>query len=102
MVTGEEARRIERLDTETVKDEISELLSKVFKDKLAKWAVDVSQLTDEQRATIFRPVDIHVCKWDTNPYFHGSYSFLPTGADLPGSSLSWSHLTSPINPSNPE
>ena len=28
----------------------------------------------------FRPIKAHVCKWDTDPRFCGSYSFLPVQA----------------------
>ena len=28
----------------------------------------------------FRPSKIHLCKWDTNELFNGSYSFMPVGA----------------------
>lgn len=104
VISGSEARRVERLDPEAVKDEIEELLGKVFKDKEKKWGfASGGSLTEEERATMYRPVDIHVCKWDSNPHFHGSYSFLPVGAYLPSatSSTSWSHLTSPVDPSFP-
>ena len=41
IITGEEARRVERLDTEIVKVEIQELLTKNFQDRLKKWKVKV-------------------------------------------------------------
>ena len=61
IVTGDEAKRIERLDPEEVKDEVYSVLKGVYAD-----------------AT--RPTDINVVKWDTDPRFCGSYSFYGTKA----------------------
>jgi len=30
-------------------------------------------------STIFRPIDVHVCKWDTDPRFMGSYVYPKVG-----------------------
>ena len=62
IVTGDEAKRIERLDIEKVKDEIHEVLKGVYGKKAS------------------RPIEAHVAKWDTDPRFCGSFSFLGTNA----------------------
>ena len=42
----------------------------------------------------YRPKDIHVCKWDSDPRFCGSWSYFPVGAfkDVP-----FEHLRCPLN-----
>ena len=61
VVTGDEARRIEHLDQLSLSLEIQAHLSSVYKTPMAA------------------PSSIHVCKWHSNPQFHGSYSFIPVG-----------------------
>ena len=78
VVIGDEGRRVEKLDQEEVKNEIEDLLTKVFSDKIEKWNIEIPEGVDKSK--IFRPIDIHVCKWDTDERFMGSYSFLNVGA----------------------
>ena len=77
-IVGDEGRRVERLDEESVKNEVEEVLTKVFKDKIKKWDIKIDKEIDE--STIFRPIDIHVCKWDTDERYLGSYAFQPVGS----------------------
>lgn len=96
LVSGDEARRIERLDVEVIKDEVQALLSKVFQNKIKKWKIDLKNTAGDASA-VFRPVDVHVCKWDTDPRFHGSYTFLKVGA-FTDDDLTWDHLAEAIDP----
>ena len=62
IVTGDEARRIERQsDDETLK-EIHLVIRNAFGGG------------QDQNDEKFRPKKIHVCRWDTDPRFYGSYS----------------------------
>lgn len=90
VVTGDESRRIERADPEDIKTEITDHLHSVFSDKFS--ADDVT------------PRAIHICKWDTDPRFMGSYSFLPANSfNEQPINWHWLHapITPPINPQNP-
>lgn len=71
---GKEAKRVEALSTEEIKNEIQALFQKVFDNKSSsKW-------TEATEASIFRPVEVAVTDWSTNPRFCGSYSYYPTNA----------------------
>ena len=61
VVTGEQAKRVEKMESDQVKDEILNLIKKAY---------GISN----------HILDIHVPKWSTNPRFLGTYSFFPTGA----------------------
>ena len=65
VVTGNEARRIERTDKETIIGEIHYQLKTCYGDRFSD--------------DVLRPVDIHVTRWDTDPRFLGSYSTLKAG-----------------------
>ena len=65
VVTGNEARRIERTDKETIIGEIHYQLKTCYGDRFSD--------------DVLRPVDIHVTKWDTDLRFLGSYSTLKAG-----------------------
>jgi polyamine oxidase len=67
VVTGEEAKRVERLSEDQIKDEIMVMLFEVYGQK-------------DQNPSDFRPLRAHACKWDTDSRFCGSYSFLPVKA----------------------
>ena len=94
-ISGDEARRVERLDDEIVKDEVEEILRKVFQDKIKKWGIRIPK--DINQNSIFRPTNVHVCKWDSDPRFFGSYSFLPVGC-LNEDTNSWNDLIDPVDP----
>lgn len=68
--SGDEAKRIERLAIEDLKDEIEALLESIYSPLI--------KIDEEYR--IYRPNKIHVCKWDTDPRFCGSYTYCETKA----------------------
>jgi polyamine oxidase len=70
---GKEAKRVEALSTEEIKNEIQALFQKVF----GKSSYNSTEPTE---ASIFRPVEAAVTNWSTNPRFCGSYSFYPINA----------------------
>ena len=74
---GDEARRVERLEDEEVSKEIEDVLKTVYKDKIGKWNIEIKDGINAE--DIFRPIDIHVCRWDTDPRFMGSYCFPKLG-----------------------
>ena len=88
--TGDESRRVERTDPEMIKNEITAHLYSVYGNKFS--------------AEQLRPRAIHICKWDTDPRFMGSYSFLAarTFNEQPVH-WQWLHapVTPPPNPMNP-
>lgn len=90
VVSGDESRRIERCDPEVIKNEICAHLHSVYGKKYS--------------SEDLRPTAIHVCKWDTDPRFMGSYSFLPIGS-FQENPVHWNHLkqavTPPVNNMNP-
>jgi len=55
-----------------------------------------SQNKDEDSSK-YRPNDIHVCKWATDPRFCGSYSFMTVGA-LNGKPSTYEQLIAPLSP----
>lgn len=76
---GDEGRRIEALDAETVKDEVEAVLKRTFQDKLSKWKVDIDE-SKVDADKVFRPLDVHVCKWDKDPRYCGAYSAALVGS----------------------
>lgn len=60
---GAQARRVESLSEEEIKDEIEELFGRAF-----------------GRSKDCRPIAVAVTNWSRNPRFHGSYSYFPKGA----------------------
>jgi polyamine oxidase len=60
---GAEARRVEMLSTDQIKDEVEDLFVKAF-----------------GRSKNCRPIAVAVTDWSRNPRFHGSYSYFPKGA----------------------
>jgi polyamine oxidase len=70
---GAEAKRVESLSEEQVKDEIEELFSKAF---CSGQDDDNSNITKED----CRPESVAVTDWSRNPRFCGSYSYFPVGA----------------------
>lgn len=60
---GAQARRVQSMDTETIKDEIEALFRRAFGD-------------DDD----CRPESVAVTDWSRNPRFNGSYSYFPNGA----------------------
>ena len=73
---GTEAKRVEALSTEEIKNEIQALFQKVFGN--GQSFSKSMEVTTE--ASIFRPVEVAVTDWSTNPRFCGSYSYYPMNA----------------------
>ena len=65
IVFGEEARRIERQSDDDTISEIYEVIRNSFGKSCGN---------DDESLKKFRPKKIHVCRWDTDPRFYGSYS----------------------------
>jgi polyamine oxidase len=77
---GKEAKRVEALSTEEIKNEIQALFQKVFgnhSSSSSNKSTDDEVTTD---ASIFRPVEVAVTNWSTDPRFCGSYSYYPMNA----------------------
>ena len=62
---GAQARRVESLDLESIKDEIEALFRSAFGDS---------------GGDDCRPESVEVTDWSRNRHFHGSYSYFPKGA----------------------
>jgi polyamine oxidase len=77
---GAEARRVESLDEEHVKDEIEELFSKAFLGQDDHAATDDDDYNIVWKKEDCRPVSVAVTDWSRNPRFCGSYSYFPVGA----------------------
>jgi monoamine oxidase len=60
---GAQARRVESLSDEQIKDEIEDLFGEAF-----------------GRSNNCRPIAVAVTDWSKNPRFHGSYSYCPKGS----------------------
>jgi polyamine oxidase len=60
---GAQARRVESLSEDQIKDELEELFGKAFGN-----------------SKDCRPVKVATTDWSKNPRFHGSYSYFPKGA----------------------
>jgi polyamine oxidase len=73
---GTEARRVEALTTEQIKDEVQELFRNAYQQ-------------EGQDSGIFRPLAVAVTDWSVNPRFCGSYSCFPyrAYADVPHEDL---------------
>jgi polyamine oxidase len=73
---GTEARRVESLTTEQIKDEVQELFRNAYQQ-------------EGQGAEMFRPLAVAVTDWSVNPRFCGSYSCYPyrAFADVPHEDL---------------
>ena len=78
---GPEAKRVESLTREEIKDEIEALFRRVFSNNLKK---------GEDPAKVFRPSVVEVTDWSRNRHFCGSYSVFPVHAF---SSMPIEHLT---------
>ena len=61
VVTGDQAKKVERKDSKQVQEEILNLIKRAY------------GIANEI-------LDIHIPKWSSDPRFMGSYSFFPTGA----------------------
>ena len=82
MVVGEDANRVEKLDHETLKDEIQEVLFNTYGSRKEFKKVD------------FRPKDIMVTNWGEDTCFKGSYTFFPVKAF--SEENSWNNFINPV------
>ncbi len=62
-IVGDEAKRVEKMAEEDLKNEIEVFLESIY----------ASHVKNDKELRIYRPEKIHVCKWDTDPRFCGSY-----------------------------
>jgi len=92
ITVADEALRIEKLTNEQIKDEVEGMFKQVYQPE------HPDHLEDGE--SIFRPTDVHVCRWNTNPYTFGSYSYLRVKAF--SEQISWRHLQEPLDPVNLE
>ena len=83
MIVGDEAKRIETLDTNTLKDEIQEVLFATYGSRRGFEKSD------------FRPKDVMVTNWGSDPYFQGSYTFFPVKAF--SEEDSWDNYIKPVS-----
>jgi polyamine oxidase len=77
---GTEAKRVEALSTEDIKDEIQSLFQKVFGNSNGKSSSSSKSTEATTETSMFRPVEVAVTDWSTNPRFCGSYSYYPLHA----------------------
>ena len=79
-VVGDEGRRVENLQIEILKNEVEQVLKTTFQNKLKKWQIKTNDESkcDDIKA-IFRPTNVHVCKWNEDPRYFGAYSVALTG-----------------------
>ena len=68
MLVDEEAKRVERMNEEDLKDELQNFLFSIYGQQQKK------------DKSVYRPIKMHVRKWDTDPRYCGSYSFLKVKA----------------------
>lgn len=81
VVSGDEANRIEKLDEDSLRSEILQHFKNCF------------TFETEERLT---PVEMHVCKWMSDPRFCGSYSFLRVGS-FNENPVHYHWLTAPVS-----
>mmetsp|Transcript_20079 Transcript_20079/g.28455 ORF Transcript_20079/g.28455 Transcript_20079/m.28455 type:complete len:526 (-) Transcript_20079:178-1755(-) len=72
LLGGSEAKRVESLTKDQIKDEVEELFRNAFQKN--------TTLADGPGSSLFRPLDVAVTDWSRNPRFCGSYACLPLNA----------------------
>jgi len=87
LAEGDEAQRLDTLSEDEVKDEIEALFTKIFSG-------------DVKGEVSFRPSDIRLTRWSSNPLTLGAYSYFRTGAFC--GDISLEHFLEPVDPSHME